>query len=149
MKLSGNRQNAARRIFSRLAGRLRKEDLRLLLERYRDKLDGLGGNMPEALNAVVDDVKTMSGMLGSYSNGSYREIPWRSIAAIGGALLYFVIPVDALPDVVPIAGYLDDAFIIKLVVDLLRRDIDDFRRWRDGGIVIHDPAIEHERFVTE
>ena len=142
MAMSGRRKSSARRLFERLGSRLRKQDLKQVYEKSRNKLEQLGGSMPAALDAVVDDVKTMSNMVGSYSNGSYREVPWRSLAAVGGALLYFIVPVDALPDIVPMAGYIDDAFIIKLVVDLVRKDLEDFKRWRDGGLIIDHDSIK-------
>lgn len=42
--------------------------------------------------------------------------PARAKAILFGALAYFVMPVDALPDVVAILGFTDDAAVIALAV---------------------------------
>lgn len=36
------------------------------------------------------------------------ETPLRAKAVIVGALSYFILPTDAIPDIVPVAGYADD-----------------------------------------
>lgn len=37
-------------------------------------------------------------------------------ATVYGALAYFVLPVDAVPDIVPLAGYSDDLSVLALAV---------------------------------
>lgn len=51
-------------------------------------------------------------------NGSPRQL-----ALMGGALLYFILPVDVIPDYIFPIGYLDDAFVVKLVLDLLSKEV--------------------------
>ncbi|WP_313430864.1 DUF1232 domain-containing protein [Siminovitchia terrae] len=41
------------------------------------------------------------------------------LALIGGALLYFIIPVDVIPDYIFPIGYLDDAIAVQIVLNLL------------------------------
>jgi len=50
------------------------------------------------------------------------------------ALTYFADPNDAIPDDVPVFGFLDDAIMIELVVEELKHELDayeDFRAFRD------------------
>lgn len=53
-----------------------------------------------------------------------RETPLRVRAAIVGALAYFILPADAMPDFMPALGFTDDAAVLaatlKLVVNHLR-----------------------------
>jgi uncharacterized membrane protein YkvA (DUF1232 family) len=44
-------------------------------------------------------------------------LPRTAKAALAAAILYLASPLDLLPDVVPIVGYLDDALFIAVVVD--------------------------------
>ena len=47
------------------------------------------------------------------------EIPWSRKAMAAGSLLYLVSPLDAVPDVIPGGGLLDDVAVILFVVRIL------------------------------
>lgn len=49
--------------------------------------------------------------------------------AIGAAIAYFVSPVDVIPDALPIIGYLDDALVLKFVMDFISEDLDAYKEW--------------------
>ncbi|NHN39095.1 DUF1232 domain-containing protein [Pseudomaricurvus alcaniphilus] len=140
MNISEKRKQAARERFTLYANTLRKQDLKPIFEAARGKLQRVGRSIPETLASIWEDIKTASALMGSYSSGTYREVPWRTLVALGGAMLYFVTPLDAVPDFIPLAGYLDDAFIFKLVFDLVGKDLEDYKRWRDGGLIIDQPV---------
>jgi uncharacterized membrane protein YkvA (DUF1232 family) len=42
------------------------------------------------------------------------------------ALTYFADPQDAIPDTIPVLGFLDDAIMIELVVEELKHEIDAY-----------------------
>jgi len=44
-------------------------------------------------------------------SGKRRDVPWSTVCWIAASLLYFISPVDLIPDPVPIFGYADDAAI--------------------------------------
>ena len=43
------------------------------------------------------------------------------------ALLYFIAPVDLVPDILPVVGFLDDAGIIAAAVSMYHEDIPDYK----------------------
>jgi len=47
--------------------------------------------------------------------------PWRSRLVLLAALIYAISPVDLLPDLVPLAGYLDDLVVVPLAIMLSLR----------------------------
>ena len=47
------------------------------------------------------------------------EVPWSTKAMAAGALLYLISPLDAVPDVIPGAGLVDDVAVILFVVGTL------------------------------
>jgi uncharacterized membrane protein YkvA (DUF1232 family) len=54
---------------------------------------------------------------------------WAKAVAIG-ALGYFILPVDALPDIAPVIGYTDDLGVLGLALATIAIYVDDGVRWR-------------------
>lgn len=70
-------------------------------------------------------------MVKAYANGKYREVPWKSILLLTGGLVYFLMPIDLVPDFIPVTGYLDDLTIILWIYNALEKDIQAFMEWED------------------
>ena len=51
-------------------------------------------------------------LLAAYYAAFDRQTPLQVKAALLGALAYFVLPVDAMPDILPLLGYTDDALVL-------------------------------------
>jgi uncharacterized membrane protein YkvA (DUF1232 family) len=81
------------------------------------------------LRRVWDDLTTFLRLLRSWATGRYKLLPWKSLSLVIGAVLYFMSPIDAIPDFIPAMGFVDDAFIIGWVMRNIRRDVENFREW--------------------
>ena len=79
------------------------------------------------LSSVKSDIETLVELLRAWIRGEYREVPWSTLLLGTGAVLYFVNPFDAIPDILPAAGLLDDASVIGFVVASAKNDIEKFR----------------------
>jgi uncharacterized membrane protein YkvA (DUF1232 family) len=64
-----------------------------------------------------------------YVKKEYRAIPWQSMVSIIAAIVYFVSPIDLIPDFIPVVGYIDDVFVIGLVISSVKADLDRFLLW--------------------
>lgn len=85
-----------------------------------------------ALQNVLDDLFLMISLVRDWMSGSYRKIPKRAIVAILGAIIYFVMPVDAIPDFLPGIGYIDDALVIALVIKSIHMDLMEYKQWKNS-----------------
>lgn len=47
-----------------------------------------------------------------------------------GTILYVVSPIDVVPDIIPIAGYVDDASVVAFVIKNLNDLLIDYRRFK-------------------
>jgi uncharacterized membrane protein YkvA (DUF1232 family) len=70
------------------------------------------------IGGLVDDIITTIALIGDYVNGNYREIPGGIIVSALAAMIYFVSPIDLIPDVIPIVGFLDDAAVLMLALKM-------------------------------
>jgi uncharacterized membrane protein YkvA (DUF1232 family) len=77
----------------------------------------------------------MGRLMKAYVAGHYRALPWKSLLLMTGAILYFVMPVDLIPDLVPALGLTDDFGILLAVYQSLRTDIDKFLAWEKTRLV--------------
>jgi uncharacterized membrane protein YkvA (DUF1232 family) len=91
----------------------RKDDEPELRRQFWRKLQGVAASIPFA-----EDLLT------AYYCAFDRKTPMSVKATLVGALAYFVLPIDAVPDFMPVLGFTDDAAFlaaaIKLVTDHIR-----------------------------
>ena len=97
-----------------------------LLERVEEKL-----KLIPLVGDVLSDVPTLIALVRSYVKKEYTDVPIGTIIAIVAALLYFLSPVDLIPDIAPAGvGYLDDAAVVSIAYKLVHSDVDEYRKWR-------------------
>ncbi len=83
-------------------------------------------------------------LIRAYFRRQYTAIPWQSLVLSIAAVIYFVSPIDVLPDLIPIAGILDDATVIGFVIAAIRSDMEKFLRWEAAHDVAEQPPAELE-----
>ena len=49
-------------------------------------------------------------------------------------LIYFVSPIDIIPDSIPAIGYFDDAAVVAACWKLVESDIEEYEKWRVENI---------------
>ena len=72
---------------------------------------------------VAAKIPFMEDLLTAYYCAFDRETPREVQAALIGALAYFVLPFDIIPDVLPVIGYTDDAAVLAAAIRLVARHI--------------------------
>jgi uncharacterized membrane protein YkvA (DUF1232 family) len=82
------------------------------------------------LGKFIDDFKLLIAVIQDYWKGKYREVPFWTVAAIVCALLYVLNPLDLIPDVIPVIGYLDDAAVVAACLALVRQDLHNYKEWK-------------------
>lgn len=86
-------------------------------------------------------------LLRAYIRKDYREVAWGSIVLVIVAIIYFVSPVDLIPDILPVIGISDDAAVIAFVVAQIKTDLDNFLAWEiewsDGESDSKEVKSEH------
>lgn len=88
-------------------------------------------NIP-LLGALAEDLATLLDMLRDCSQGIYRKLPRGLMIATVIALVYALSPIDLLPDLIPLAGFLDDAAILAILLEFcVAGDLLRYRAWRD------------------
>lgn len=75
-------------------------------------------------------IPTLVSLIKNYYKKEYKKIPLGSIIAIISALLYFLSPIDAVPDALFGLGLIDDALVLSVCLKLVGEDVKDYQKWR-------------------
>ena len=86
------------------------------------------------LGGMIDDIVCMVSLVDSYVKKEYKNIPIATIISIVAALIYLLSPIDIIPDMIPIIGYLDDVAVLLFVLNLgVDKDLEKYRLWQKSN----------------
>ncbi len=117
-------KKAQQKAFSYLQDRNKLLQLLQQVGRQINNLSGKGSSP-----GIADSLRTLVRMVNAYRLGTYRTVPWQTIGKIVAILVYFVLPIDFIPDVLPVLGFTDDFALILWALRSFADDIDAFRAW--------------------
>lgn len=100
------------------------------------------GRLPALLFAVArkgprlgqlrEDVRLMQALCLAWWRGEYRAVSPKTLVTVVAGLLYFVSPLDAIPDWLLGVGFLDDIAVLGWVLKTVADELGRFKAWRDS-----------------
>lgn len=70
---------------------------------------------------------TLIALVKAYAKGTYRGVSKQNMILIVAAILYFITPVDIVPDFIPFLGWLDDITIMGWVIKTVGEELAKFQ----------------------
>ncbi len=108
-----------------------RERLNHLLRISGDKLKEV--NLKNIKNSsLVERLMVFSRMIRAYAKGHYRGIKITNVLLLVAAVVYFVTPLDLVPDFIPITGLIDDFTVVLWVYNKLQDEIDTYLAWENS-----------------
>ena len=92
-----------------------QEDIRFVDENLWTKLEKTGKKVSFAKDILA---------LYRYLKDPF--VKWYRKAVVVAALIYFIVPIDTIPDIAPLFGYLDDIGVIAAVLKYLGSELKDY-----------------------
>lgn len=89
--------------------------------------DGQKGRFGELFGSTAAALR----LLKAYAAGTYRDISLESLGLIVASVVYFVMPIDALPDFILALGLSDDAALLAWTLRSVSDDIERFTQWEE------------------
>ena len=72
---------------------------------------------------------TLGRLVMAFAKGRYTNIPWKTLMLITAAILYFINPVDLIPDWIVGLGFTDDVGVLMLIHRSVQAELDKFIEW--------------------
>ena len=94
-------------------------DVEALTRRIAADETGLRRSLWEKLRRLASRLPFAEDLLAAHYCAFDRRTPVHVKAALVGALAYFVLPTDIIPDVLPVIGYSDDAAVLAAAFKLV------------------------------
>jgi uncharacterized membrane protein YkvA (DUF1232 family) len=84
-------------------------------ENFWSKIERVGSKL-----SFAKDIKAL------YNYFIDPSISWYRKSIVVGALVYFIFPIDTIPDLAPLIGYLDDLGVITATIKFLGSELTQF-----------------------
>ena len=84
------------------------------------------------LGGLREDLRLLQALCLAWWRGEYRQVSRQALLASVAGLLYFLSPLDALPDWLLGVGFLDDVAVLAWVMRTWAAELDAYRAWREA-----------------
>lgn len=109
------------------AGPERLDEVILKEESIREKSKKLE---PGMFQKLFNQIKLALEMVKDFRAKLYTDIPWRTIGLLSVGLLYFLNPLDIIPDILPVLGLTDDAIAFAAIFKSVQSDLKKYCTWK-------------------
>ena len=80
------------------------------------------------LAGLLDNIRTAYDMVSDFVTGRYKGVSKSTIMLLAGGLAYLALPIDLVPDFIPVAGWMDDAAVLGWI---FTRCADEFKKYKE------------------
>jgi uncharacterized membrane protein YkvA (DUF1232 family) len=100
------------KLITQLGDRLRKVDWKTIKEQ-----------------GVKEKLVLLGRFAKAYAVGAYRSVSLKTVITVLAAIIYFLNPLDLIPDLMPVVGLTDDIAVLLWIYKALGREMDKFITW--------------------
>ncbi|MBR4165194.1 MAG: DUF1232 domain-containing protein [Lachnospiraceae bacterium] len=80
------------------------------------------------LAGLLENIRMSYDMVSDSVTGKYKGVSKGTLALLAGGLSYLALPLDLVPDFIPVAGWMDDAALLGW---MFARCADEFKKYGD------------------
>ena len=80
------------------------------------------------LAGLFNNIRTAYEMISDSVTGKYKGVSKGTLMLLAGGLAYLALPIDLVPDFIPVAGWMDDAAVLGWI---FTRCADEFKKYKE------------------
>lgn len=81
---------------------------------------------------VWDTLQSLFRLVKLSASGEYTGLPSTTVVAAVAVLIYFISPIDLIPDFIPVIGLLDDMALVAWFSTSIKHELDKFHDWESA-----------------
>jgi uncharacterized membrane protein YkvA (DUF1232 family) len=85
-----------------------------------------------------ETMQTLFRLIRTSVSGEYTGLPTPTIVAAVAVVIYFLSPIDLIPDFIPVLGLLDDVALVAWFSSTVKDELDKFAEWEKTHVTIVD-----------
>ncbi len=99
-----------------------------LLKSALVKVQSLG--VGTTFDLLREKVVVLGSLLKAYATGEYRNIEFQNVLKVVAGFIYFISPIDLIPDFLPYVGLTDDVALLMFIIKSISNEIEKFEQWK-------------------
>jgi len=94
-----------------------------------------------------DTLQSLFRLIKLSAAGEYTGVPTTTVVAAVAVLIYFLSPIDLVPDFIPVVGLLDDMALVAWFSTSIKHELDKFHEWEatKAATVVSDDELRQDR----
>lgn len=92
-------------------------------EKIEDAAEEVESKLWVKLEKVGKKISFAKDLIALYRYLIDNTVSWHRKTIVAGALIYFIVPIDAIPDLAPLFGYMDDLGVIAATLKFLGSEL--------------------------
>ncbi|EWC41003.1 DUF1232 domain-containing protein [Pseudomonas stutzeri] len=101
------------------------------------------------VRGLREDLSLFQALCVAWWRGQYRAVSPQALVAVVAGLLYFLSPLDAIPDWLPGLGFVDDLAVLGWVMRKWSGEMDAFRTWQQAQTPEHQADLQRLPDLSE
>ncbi|MFN4110678.1 MAG: YkvA family protein [Ignavibacteria bacterium] len=97
-------------------------------EKFQEKVEYIDKEISKKLKKAEKKISFIEDIIALYNYLKDNSVKWYRKLIVVSALLYFISPIDTIPDLAPLVGYLDDLGVIAAAIKYIGSEIQPYYR---------------------
>ncbi|MEQ8474554.1 MAG: DUF1232 domain-containing protein [Marinoscillum sp.] len=120
------------KIFQKAKDTINKnEKVQGLITEVKSKIDHINEDSQER-STFIYQLQVVIRMIRAHINGTYTAFSLATVLTLVFGLVYFITPIDLIPDFIPALGLTDDISLLYFIFKSLADDIMRFKAWEEA-----------------
>lgn len=99
-------------------------------KKFQEKVEYIDRELTGKLKKTKGKISFIEDIIALYNYLKDDSVKWYRKLIVVSALLYFISPIDSIPDLAPLVGYLDDLGVIAATIKYIGSEIQPYYRYK-------------------